>query len=285
MSEYTYEFPDSTAFLYTLRRVLEVKQENHLSELLQGAECSFSSFGQFSRIRWNTYDTTIRFSVLIEKFDLFPDSLKKSLLKYADAIFPSDAGFELTSIEIYPQLSLPPNKDAMFSSSVTNALLSGRYKPVWGEPSIEDKYQCDVFMVMPFRPELNVVYTDVVKPTIEAIGLTINRGDDPFTDKDIMYDVWSMLNACKLVIADCTGRNPNVFYELGVAHTLGKPVIMLTQEIDTLPFDVSGKRAIAYNIAFHQIDTFKSKLEKAVLSILPPKASSDASSDEDEIPF
>lgn len=287
MSEdYTYEFPDSEAFIYTLRRLLEAKQEIQLSDLLQGAECTFSSFGQFSRIRWNTYDATLRITVLLDKFEVFSDEVKKKLLSYADTIFPPDAGYELTNIEISPRLSAPPDSSILGSSSVTAALQLTRFKPVWGEPAIDDNYACDVFMVMPFRPELDAVYTRVVKPTVEGLGLSIRRGDDPFTDKDIMYDVWSMLNACKLVIADCTGRNPNVFYELGIAHTLGKPVIMLTQNLSELPFDVLSKRAIEYNIAFHQIDKLKSQLEKSVLSILPreePKTV--VTVDDDEIPF
>ena len=78
--DYTYEFPDSEAFIYTLRRLLEAKQEIQLSDLLQGAECTFSSFGQFSHIRWNTYDTTLRITVLLEKFEVFSDEVKKKLL-------------------------------------------------------------------------------------------------------------------------------------------------------------------------------------------------------------
>lgn len=284
--EYTYEFPDSKSFVYTLRQFLEAKQEFDLSELLQGAECSFESYGQFSHIRWNTYDAVIRFTVLVEKLGSFTEDIEKKLLGYADKVFPRNAGYELNNIEISPSLSAPPSDQILASPSVNVASILARYKPVWGEPDSHDGYDCDVFMIMPFRPELDEVYTRVVKPTVEGLGLSIRRGDDPFTDKDIMYDVWSMLNACKLVIADCTGRNPNVFYELGIAHTLGKPVIMLTQNLSELPFDVQSKRAIEYNIAFHQIDKLKAQLGKSVLSILPreePKTV--VTVDDDEIPF
>lgn len=279
--EYNYKFPDSKSFIYTLRLFLEEKQEFEIYRLLQGAECSFESTGSYSRIRWNTIDAVIRFTVLMQKLTSFHEELKGKLLEYANNVFPRNAGYELSYIEISPFLSPVPTNQILASESVGLVLQHARYKPIWGEPSNNDDYECDVFMIMPFHEELYKVYTDVVKPTVESLGLSINRGDDPFTDKEIMYDVWSMLNACKLVIADCTGRNPNVFYELGIAHTLGKPVIMLTQDIEGLPFDVSGKRAIEYNITFHQIDKLKTQLEKAIVSILPNK-----DNDEDfEIPF
>lgn len=283
--EYTNDFPDSKSFLYTLRQFLEAKQEFELSELLQGAECNFESYGQFSHIRWNTYDATIRFTVLVEKLASFNEEIEKKLLGYADKVFPRNAGFELQYIEISTFLSSPPSEQILVSTSVNMALQLERYKPVWGEPGSHDDYNCDVFMIMPFHKELDIVYTDVVKPTVEALGLSISRGDDPFTDKEIMYDVWSMLNTCELVIADCTGRNPNVFYELGIAHTLGKPVIMLTQNIKELPFDVVGKRAIEYNITFHQINKLKTQLERAIVSILPNEDKDDLSKDDFDIPL
>jgi len=124
-------------------------------------------------------------------------------------------------------------------------------------------------MIMPFAPEFDPVYQQIVVPTVKSLALSIKRGDDPFSKHEIMHDVWSMLNASQIVIADCTGRNPNVFYELGLAHTIGKPVIMLTQSLDELPFDVKNRRAIEYDIAFHKIDKLKQQLSAAIRSILP----------------
>lgn len=284
--EYTYEFPDPKAFIYTLRLFLEAKKLTTLSELLQGAECSFTSSSQYSRVRWDTFNATLRITVMIEKFDLLTDQIRQTLLKYSQSIFPPDAGYELIEVEVSPSLSSPPDESIIYSQSISSALQRATYRSAWGEPSHSEEYVCDVFMIMPFERSLDAVYTQVVKPTVESLNLSIKRGDDPFTSKDIMYDVWSMLNACKVVIADCTRRNANVFFELGMAHTLGKPVIMLTQNLKELPYDVIGKRAIEYDIAFNHIEQLKENLKKVLISILPSdEAESSTKLGIDDIPF
>ncbi len=118
--------------------------------------------------------------------------------------------------------------------------------PVFGLPSPSSQFQCDVFMVMPFADEFTSIYRDYIKSIVENLNLTIKRGDDFFSHHDIVHEIWSAIFASRLVIADCTNRNANVFYELGVAHTLGKPTILITQDIKDVPFDVQGKRFIEY---------------------------------------
>jgi hypothetical protein len=101
-------------------------------------------------------------------------------------------------------------------------------------------------MLMPNTDELQPVYNEAIKPTIETQELDIKRADDFESSDDRMRAIWSCIVQAKVVIADCTGQNPNVFYELGIAHTLGKQVILLTQNIDDLPAAVRGKRAMIY---------------------------------------
>jgi len=62
-----------------------------------------------------------------------------------------------------------------------------------------------------------------------------------------MRDVWTKINEAKLIIAELTDKNPNVFYELGMAHTLGKNVILIAQSIEWIPFDLRGVRTIIYD--------------------------------------
>ena len=61
-----------------------------------------------------------------------------------------------------------------------------------------------------------------------------------------MADVWRGIYGPRLVIADCTGKNPNLFYEIGMAHTIGKPVILITQKQQDVPFDLQATRYIRY---------------------------------------
>jgi hypothetical protein len=117
--------------------------------------------------------------------------------------------------------------------------------PLFGVP---DKLAApiDVFVLMPFTRELKSVWEEHIKDVVSNMGLTARRADDFFTAHSVMADVWNAICASRAIIADCTGRNPNVFYEIGVAHTIGKPVILITQDPDDVPFDLRHLRHIEY---------------------------------------
>jgi hypothetical protein len=87
----------------------------------------------------------------------------------------------------------------------------------------------DVFVLMPFKHDMLPVYEDHIKPTCANMELTVRRADDFFTVDSVVRDVWKAITVARLIVADCTDRNPNVFYEIGLAHAIGKPTILLTQ--------------------------------------------------------
>ena len=62
----------------------------------------------------------------------------------------------------------------------------------------------------------------------------------------IIQDIVNLIDRAKVVVCDCTGRNPNVFYEIGIAHTLGREVVLLTQSEQDVPFDLRHLRYIRY---------------------------------------
>jgi hypothetical protein len=104
------------------------------------------------------------------------------------------------------------------------------------------------FVLMPFnQPDLQVVYEDFVKPTVEGqCGLRCERADDIFGPNVVMDDVWRALWRARVVVAELTGRNPNVFYEVGLCHAIGKKVLLLAQSIEDIPFDLRHRRVIRY---------------------------------------
>jgi hypothetical protein len=124
-----------------------------------------------------------------------------------------------------------------------------RIAPVFGEPLQQSQFQADIFMIMPFREQYDSVYQNVVRPVVGSLNMSMKRGDD-FNSVTgvIMQEVWAAINACKLVIVETSEVNANVYYELGIAHTLGKPAILLTQakEVEDIPFDVRHLRFIRY---------------------------------------
>jgi hypothetical protein len=79
----------------------------------------------------------------------------------------------------------------------------------------------------------------------EAAGVRSVRGDDLFTPPTSSSDIWQ--HQCRRFRhADITGRNPNVLYELGIAHTLAKPVLILSKEAADIPIDLATRRVILY---------------------------------------
>jgi hypothetical protein len=104
------------------------------------------------------------------------------------------------------------------------------------------------FVVMQFSDPFNALYHDVVKPTCERFGFQVIRADDIYNAGLIIQDIAKSIRESSLIIADITPDNPNVFYEVGYAHGIGKTTILLSdRRRDKLPFDVSGFRTLFYD--------------------------------------
>lgn len=99
--------------------------------------------------------------------------------------------------------------------------------------------------MMPFDASFNTVY-DSIRQASDNAGLRCRRADDIWENPAIIQDVVSLIDRSRVVICDCTGRNPNVFYEAGIAHTLGREVILITQNEQDIPFDLRHLRYIRY---------------------------------------
>lgn len=138
--------------------------------------------------------------------------------------------------------------------------------PIFGAPAHPADHQqwAHVFMAMPFRDDLKPVYTDHVLRVTGQLKLTCKRADDFFTTSSIMGDVWSAIYHAKACIVDCTGRNPNVFYELGIAHTLGRITIPIAQSIDDIPSDLRHLRFIVYQYTPPGMQQFEAALRKTL---------------------
>jgi len=103
------------------------------------------------------------------------------------------------------------------------------------------------FVLMPFTDRFTLYYEEIIKPAITHVGVQPLRGDSLFRPSPIMGDIWQMIQDADVVLAEMTGRNPNVFYELGLSHAIGKPVILLSETIDDVPFDLQSLRVIIYD--------------------------------------
>jgi hypothetical protein len=83
-----------------------------------------------------------------------------------------------------------------------------------------------------------------------------------------MDDVVATIRRAQIIIADLTGQNANVFYEVGIAHAIGKPVLLLTQSIDDVPFDLRHRRILVYEFTPDGCKVLEESIEAHVKNIL-----------------
>lgn len=104
------------------------------------------------------------------------------------------------------------------------------------------------FIVMQFSDEYNKLYSEVIKPICEEFGLVCERADEFYTSTPIIADIINSLVESSIIIAEISPDNPNIYYELGYAHAINKPTILLCDRDKRarLPFDISGFRTLFY---------------------------------------
>jgi hypothetical protein len=122
------------------------------------------------------------------------------------------------------------------------------------------------FVLMPFQDSFFQVYEDAIMPALNNSGLRSLHAGEIFGNREIVEDIWESICISKLIVADVTGRNPNVFYELGICHTLGKQVVVITRDKDDVPFDIRHRRYIEYQPG--KLASLKVRLEKTVKQLL-----------------
>jgi hypothetical protein len=103
------------------------------------------------------------------------------------------------------------------------------------------------FVVMQFGEPYDSLYSEVIKPVAETMGLEAYRADDVYKPGIILQDIIRGILEAEVVIAEITPVNANVFYELGYAHALDKPTILLAERRSELPFDIRSYRCIFYD--------------------------------------
>ena len=131
-----------------------------------------------------------------------------------------------------------------------------------------------VFVLSPFEEPFNTIYEDHIRLSVESIQtLKCLRADDIYDNRPIIEDIWRCTNEARMLIAELTGRNANVFYETGIAHTIGKEVILITQSMEDIPFDLKHLRCIVYEYTPRGIGLLEQNLKNTVLSILARRGS------------
>jgi len=116
------------------------------------------------------------------------------------------------------------------------------------------------FIIMPFGSEFDKIFNDLIKQPLEESGYEVIRADSILDQHNILKDIIRNIAEADLIIADLTSINPNVFYELGIAHAMQVPTVLLSQSIEDVPFDLKSYRVIVYSTRYYDATELPKKL-------------------------
>lgn len=101
-------------------------------------------------------------------------------------------------------------------------------------------------------------------PVASELGYEVLRSDLLNTVEKIDDSVIQQLKESELVVIDVTGTNPNVMFEFGIRYALSKPFVVISQDVNSIPFDVRNIRTLEYTITAPDINEFNKKLKKMI---------------------
>lgn len=197
-------------------------------------------------------------------------------LNFGDPDYPTAVGDVLKSMFTYHRDSLddvtsfldrnyPLANNVSVSTAPTESTKSIVFTPsIFQIPSTEVENDL-VSIMMPFAG-FDDVHQGIVRACKQA-GYRCQRADDIWEHSTILQDIFSLIYRSKIVIADFSGRNPNVMYEVGIAHTLGKIVIPISQTLEHIPSDLQGHRIQTYLKNGEGIDKLETALAAKLKSI------------------
>ncbi len=186
----------------------------------------------------NLPDTQFFHNALVDTFNVPPDKV----LEFQEVFMDSLRAAELVT-EVDGKTRIV---DVSKGSNITGTS-SATLKKLEKSVKVDAGDSC--FVMMPFAAPHGDYYSKVYKPAIEKTGLHPVRADaEIFGTGKIIDQVWSGIKAAKVLVAELTTRNPNVFYELGLAHALEKPVVLVSSNEDDIPFDLKHIRVIYYDM-------------------------------------
>lgn len=124
-----------------------------------------------------------------------------------------------------------------------------------------------IAVMMPFNAAFNPVYSAIQK-LCESTVCDCLRGDEIWQEDAIIQDVVNLISESKVVVCDVTGRNPNVFYEAGIAHAMGKKVVLITQNDEDVPFDLKHLRYVRYLANEQGLESLQVALRERILNLV-----------------
>lgn len=191
---------------------------------------------------------------------------------------------DLNAIEEYLLSQFPEETTYISAKNVGKKITFAPHVFEAPEGSLDDSL---VALMIPFAAQFTSVI-QAVKNAASSCQLHCQTANDLWSESVIVQEIFNLIVRSKVVIADFTGRNPNVMYEIGIAHTLGKTVIPITQNIGDMPFDIQHHRALVYYANEQGVITLQRDLEAKLEQYRPTSSTGIIESGNDltdDVPF
>jgi nucleoside 2-deoxyribosyltransferase len=125
-------------------------------------------------------------------------------------------------------------------------------------PGVEEN-PTQLFVLMPFRTELEPIYS-IIREAAERAGLRVIRADEMVAPGQITAQISDAIARSGLIVADITGQNPNVLFEVGMATSLGKNILIISQDRERIPFDIAHQRVLFYDNSIRGANELREQL-------------------------
>ncbi len=216
---------------------LDITQLNKVPALLVtetgGTGLQFAKVAHIIAINQDSRDTEIQYAI---DESIRPIS-NTDLEKYTAQLGISKSTLKHTHWEV--------NQADLFKILLLNQQKNILTPSVFNIESLGNQDSSLVSVMMPFQAEFNNAY-DAIQTAVTSVGFNCVKANNFWKHDFIIQDIVDLIAKAKVVICDCSGRNPNVFYEAGIAHALGKEVILIAQSDHDVPFDLYHIRYVKY---------------------------------------
>jgi hypothetical protein len=154
----------------------------------------------------------------------------------------------LRYLRAFSSATLPSTTSVVTDQEATSTPADRTPSPVVLKEPRAREFLDTCFVMMPFGEWFDRYYQEIYAPAIKEAGFEPIRGDELFNTGSVVEQIWEQIEKAKLLLADLSGKNPNVFYELGLAHAAKKPVVFTAAQLEDVPFDLRHLRVIIYDI-------------------------------------
>lgn len=146
--------------------------------------------------------------------------------------------------------------------------------PAFGLPH-HSHLRRNLYALLPPSALMRPVYESAIRPAADGLNLTLGYAEDCLAGRVSVIEVWESLYAADIILADCTHRHPDVLYELGIAHTLGKHTFLIAQSLDDIPVEFRQLEHIVYDNTKEGLNALCSELQAMLLAFAQAQDSMD----------